>query len=564
MADTYTDGKGNYVTWNGSDWVPTAAPKTDPTVAEAGARGLGLGVRDVLEGAAALPGMALDAVTWPGRAINRAIGVPTTAPSDIIQGGINATGLPQSETPREQLISAANRAGASAITTAGVGAVPGVAAQFPTVTNALMAALPSQVAGAVSGGVAGEATRQAGYGPGVQTAASLLGSAAGAGATQAVGRAVSPVRATIPPERQALVDAATSEGLTNLTPGEVTGNSVLKNLEQSFAQLPGTSGREAARSRETQLQFNEAMLRKGGQLGNIADPDTVKGYLADVGSTIGSIADRNIMAVFPKVSKALDDMEAGLSGVPVDTERVMRSRIDDIRKVMIPVNIEGEGAPVAAIPGRSYRMQDTAIGAAIRNTDNSDTRSALIDLRKLLRGAMDDSISPEDAEAWQTARRHYANLKVIQDAVSGAGEKAALGHVPPLAVRGALTRSLSKDDYAIGMGDTNQLARIGQSLLRPPPDPGTATRGTMMRMLQGGAPAATSGIGYAIGGPEGAVLGATVPFVLPRAVQSFYYSPAGRAYMQNQLAAGLDTNLPALTAAGLASEATRNRLAPKN
>jgi len=26
MADTYTDGKGNYVTWNGSDWVPTSPP----------------------------------------------------------------------------------------------------------------------------------------------------------------------------------------------------------------------------------------------------------------------------------------------------------------------------------------------------------------------------------------------------------------------------------------------------------------------------------------------------------------------------------------------------------
>jgi hypothetical protein len=371
------------------------------------------------------------------------------------------------------------------------------------------------------------------------------------------------VRATIPPERQALVDKARAEGLP-LTPGEETGDSVLKNLEQSFAQLPGTSGREAARSRETQLAFNQAMLRKGGQSGNIADPDTVKEALADVGGTIGAIADRNVLAVRPEHIQKLDDLEALLSGVPADTERVMRAKIDDIRKVMIPITAEEPGAAVAAIPGPAYRMQDTALGNSIRNTSNTDTKAMLIDLRKTLRGAMDDSISPEDAEAWQTARRHYANLKVIQDAVGGAGEKAALGHVPPLAVRGALTRSVSKDGYAVGMGDTNDLARIGQSLLRPPPDPGTATRGTMMRMLQGGAPAATSGIGYAVGGPEGAVLGAAVPFALPRAVQSFYYSQAGQAYLRNQLATGLDTNIPSLAVAGLSSEATRNRLAPKN
>lgn len=544
------------------EWTVAKETKI-PTTGEAVARGAGLGVRDVIEGATALPGMALDAVTWPFRAGLRAAGVPVTAPSDLKTAALDATGLPKPETPGEELRSAAVRGGTAALSTAGVGAIPAVARTAPVLTNALAGGLPSQVVGGMTGSAAGEATRQAGGDPALQTTASLLGGAAGAGATQLAGRVVSPVRAAIPQERQTLVDAARREGIS-LTPGEETGDSVLKNLEQSFAQLPGTSGREAARSRGTQLQFNEAMLRKGGQPGNIADPDAVKSALADVGGTIGNIADRNIMAVFPRVNQALTDMEARLSGVPVDTERVMRSKINDVRKVMIPVNIEGAGAPVAAIPGPSYRMQDTAIGTAIRNTDNADTKGMLIELRKLMRGAMDDSISPDDAEAWQTARRHYANLKVIQDAVGGAGEKAALGHIPPLAVRGALERSLSKGDYATGMGDTNQLARIGQSLLRPPPDPGTATRGAMMRVLQGGAPAATAATGYALGGPIGAVAGAAVPFVLPRAVQAFYYSPAGQAYLRNQLASGLDTNLSSIAAAGLASEAARNKLGPGN
>jgi hypothetical protein len=191
-----------------------------------------------------------------------------------------------------------------------------------------MTGLPSQVVGSMTGGAASEATGQLGGGPLAQGTASLAGSVLGAGATQVVGRAISPVRATIPPERQALVDAAKGEGIT-LTPGEETGNPVLKNLEQAFGQLPVTSGREMARSRGTQLQFNEAMLGKGGQSGNIADPDTLKGYLSDVGGTIGTIADRNIMAVFRRSIRRCP-IWAGLSGVPA-TPGAGQAKIDDIQ-----------------------------------------------------------------------------------------------------------------------------------------------------------------------------------------------------------------------------------------
>jgi hypothetical protein len=147
---------------------------------------------------------------------------------------------------------------------------------------------------------------------------------------------------------------------------------------------------------------------------------------------------------------------------------------------------------------------------------------------------MDDSISPEDAAAWQEARRQYANYKIIQKVMKGAGEATAKGHISPLALRGAL----NGDDYAMGRADLEPVARVGQGLLRQPPDSGTAGRTQMNQVLTGGAwSAPASGIGAMIGGPAGMVAGAAAPFVLPRVAQEFM-AQCGRAPMADRGASG--------------------------
>src|SRR5213595_9589 len=57
-------------------------------------RSLGLGTRDVIEGALSLPTTALDLGTWPGRAAVRAAGGTATAPSDMLHNALTYIGLP--------------------------------------------------------------------------------------------------------------------------------------------------------------------------------------------------------------------------------------------------------------------------------------------------------------------------------------------------------------------------------------------------------------------------------------------------------------------------------------
>jgi hypothetical protein len=178
-------------------------PAPEPTMGQAVGRGLGLGVRDVVEGASALPGMALDAVTWPGRALVRAAGGEATAPSDMITKGMDAAGLPQPETPGEQVRSAAVRGGAAALPFMGAGAALGMPAYLapagqivraPAAATMLTTSPAAQVAGGMGGGAAGEGARQAGYGPLGQAGAALAGGVAGAGLTAAAGAGLRAMR----------------------------------------------------------------------------------------------------------------------------------------------------------------------------------------------------------------------------------------------------------------------------------------------------------------------------------------------------------------------------------
>lgn len=160
----------------------------DPPKASIG-RSLGLGARDVIEGVASLPDLLASPLN---SAINLATGadLSTTPFTDIGRGASDAIGLPVEEPGREQLVGAVTRGGTAALSGAGLAAA-GARGGSVLLGELAKAPVAQTIAGAFGAGSA-DATRQAGFGPGAQMAAGLVG---GVAAPVAVGGLSQGVRA---------------------------------------------------------------------------------------------------------------------------------------------------------------------------------------------------------------------------------------------------------------------------------------------------------------------------------------------------------------------------------
>lgn len=526
-----------------------------PSIAQRFTRGLGLGARNVIQGAAgSLPGMAYDALMaalprMPGTMAADGTEPQRTTAAQLARQGADALGLPVAETPEEKRNSAIIEPVAGAVASMGTGA-PMVNAAAPA-TRALGGMLTtSPLTQAASSGVGGYVANETDS-PTMGVAASLATPLALAMAR----RVVTPVPNVNSPGRQALVDGAGREGI-DLTAGQATGSRFLQNVESQFEQLPFTSGPQRAIRENQGRQFITAAMRRAGETADDTMPGTINAARERIGGTIGEIANRNTLRVTPKLNGQLQAIERNLPKLPDGVAGPVGAYIKEFREMvggtrpqpsdwqrpsgMFPGMIQPRAAGGVGngptLPGKSYRMLDSELGKAITATSNGDLKNALGQLRETLRTAMDASISPADAEAWQTARRQYANLMVIANAAGRAGGGAAEGMMSPVALRQALDASTGRG-YVYGRGDLNELSRIGQALIKPPSDSGTAGRTYANNILTGSLVGGGAGSGAMVGGPVGAVAGAVGSLALPRLAQMAMNSQTGQAYLRNQVAA---------------------------
>ena len=238
-----------------------APPVPGPSIA----RGLGLGVRDVLQGAASLPAAALDLVTWPGRAIQRAAGIPTTAPSDLVTSGLNAAGLPQPQTPGEQTRSTFSQGAAAGLPTMGLGAVfPALNALAGPIATAGDVAKQAIMGGA--GAVTGEklsAFAPDWLKPYVGMAASMLGAYGTGRAISAGGKVANAVAGKTSP----LVDAYDRLGMDTKLLGDVTGSPTAQGMQAYSSAAPVSSAIVAPVERNAVSQFGDAVEGTAQMLG---------------------------------------------------------------------------------------------------------------------------------------------------------------------------------------------------------------------------------------------------------------------------------------------------------
>lgn len=367
-------------------------------------------------------------------------------------------------------------------------------------------ALTRAVAPGLASEAAGQVTQGSTFEPVARVAGALLGAAAPAG----LARAITPNPMT--GERLAALNTLRAEGVH--PPASLsTGSKVLKAAESDM----GGGRYEEAITRMNE-QFTGAALRRAGIQGEArATPDVINAAEDRIGQVFDAVAARN-------------------GSIPLD-----RRFINEAQQVATDFrNLTGADSPLIAefirrigntgqrpnISGEAYQSLQSDIARYARNAVQPELRMALQDLRGALDAGVERGLrNPRDLAEWRQARRQWANMIVINRAVSGSTEAVANGFITPAKLTQAI-ESMRRGTYSRGRGDFAQLARAGNQIMKGYQDSGTPTRARAMAM-----PAAIGAVlGSGFGALPGAVMGAAAPFVAGRALMS---RPV-QSYLQNQ------------------------------
>lgn len=290
-------------------------------------------------------------------------------------------------------------------------------------------------------------------------------------------RVISPLTTT--PERQAMADILRNEGVS-LTAGQRSGSTPLRYAESILGDAPLAGGQASGVMTRQGEEFTEAALRRAGGAGR-ASPDNMLAISDRIGQQFRDLSGRNTMQADPQLARDIGSTLREYDRVlPAERRAIIGNLASDI--------VERFQAGSGRMPGQDYQTIRSRLSRLSKNARQGDPdyADALRGLRDAMDNGMTRSITPEDAGAWQQARREWGNYKTLEKAASGAGSDTALGLISPSALRNAATVR-DRGAYVRGQGDFADLARAGEALLKPLPNSGTGQRNLITGLVGGGA-----------------------------------------------------------------------------
>lgn len=297
--------------------------------------------------------------------------------------------------------------------------------------------------------------------------------AGGQGFVSGLAALAKPAISNLSPAVAALAAKAEAAGIP-IRMDQLSDSRFVKTLASTLERLPFT-GAGASRTNQQQ-SFNRAVSRTfGDDVPNVTQ-DVYAGAKARIGGEFERLSAQNSLGVGDDLLGKLATLqdEAQRFGTN-DTARAVGSAIDELLS---------KADAAGNVPGKAYQALDSKLGKLTKSGD--EKAMFLGQVREAVRGAMDDSISASDKEAWKTARTQYRNLKTIRDLVAKEG---ADGNISPAQLAGRINSSQAgKESMAMGKGgELGDLARIGRQFVRDPiPDSGTANRLLALSLLGGG------------------------------------------------------------------------------
>lgn len=269
---------------------------------------------------------------------------------------------------------------------------------------------------------------------------------------------------TVAPEIAQLADTATGKYSIPLRAGQISG---VANETDRYAD-------NALLNSSSRIQANNAAQRGAW----------MKGVTGTYGDASGDVSPEALQAAKDRIGGTMNDIAARTSITDPDAVQVSIGNIINDAQKVLPDN---EVAPLLklaenigsvrqgnAISGDAYQALTRSGAPLDRLSQSADPNVA--HYAGLIRNALDDglqaSAAPADTAALQNARRQYKNLQTVARIAPKAD---ATGNISPALLRGAVSTNFKNQAFQ-GAGDLGELAQIGQTFLKEPPQSGTVPR----------------------------------------------------------------------------------------
>lgn len=397
------------------------------------------------------------------------------------------------------------------------------------------ASLPTRIAsqtasGAIQGGEAAAINSGQSDAPIAQQVkeGALTGGLIGAAApvAQGVTRAVSGAAANIPQDVAKIAQLARDNYGIQLKPAQLGLNPALGYANSALKMIPGSgAGASEAATRDQWINAVAKTIDPSASVSRIT-PEFISTQQRRIGGVLEDIENGARVNLDGGFLNDAARIEANAQSSLTDQEfGVVRRQLDNVMK-----NVDSAGD----ITGQTYGNlihKGSALDSALSST-NANVRNYASQIRDALRDSLQRSITPEEAEAYRTARTQYKNLKTVEPLTTRAdtqgGPRPSVGDISPAALQAAVTSSYGRTSYArAGHGDIPliDLARIGQ-FMKEPPNPGSHMRTSMLGLgVKAAELAGLAATGHYAGiGPAAAALGAG--WAGGRLANSYLSSPA--------------------------------------
>jgi hypothetical protein len=374
------------------------------------------------------------------------------------------------------------------------------------------------ITGGLGAEAAGQLTERLGHpelAPYARVAATLA-------APAMAGRVVTPFRTD--PNRLAAAERLRAENIP-VSAGQQTGNRVLQYMESGFGESPG--GVMAAEGQ--QQAFNAAvsrrMLPEGAPGVPALTPDVMKGRADEISQAYNDVLSRNAL-----------QYDLPLGNDIVGTLGKYRDRVQLAQRADLERNIGRLNADIVAnqgaLTGEQYQQARSFFGQQARDFRGKDSAysRASGDIKKALDAAWERSATAsgnlEDVAAKRALDRNYRAQDTITKALANS-QNAALGDVNPFVLGGAARTAAGTNAAVRGQDELSSLASTARTIMRPPPNSGTAARQQILGLPQ----AIGIGGGALAGGPIGGLAG----YFAPGAGSWVLNTRPGQAYLGNTL-----------------------------